>query len=430
MHPEGCAARCRRGDAACRCAGSCSLLLLVAGCGGSNPPSTPTRARSGRGHGGRDAGGPVVGAGRGEADAARLPGLELAGRLGEPRSRARRRALREALGRAAAGGGRTETGASSRRHELGAPRRPSSGWPAGAAGGWRSRGSRRREHAAPPRRRRAHADHRFDLHAVLRRRDSSVALAYAPDGTLPARLRRAVGGARGGRLAARGDGSAVPARAGVGALHGRRRRSPATAARSVAWSTIDARRGTQRAAPHLRRHAAAPRALGPARLVERVRYLNISATSDAEIALALAPNGRALLAYAADRRAVGDLDYEEGVDAPMEVRVGEAGPRGAVPAVAPARPHRPPGERGDPLRRHQARRVRHRRWAAGVLRQALRGPRGRHPRRARPLPDRVIHRRGPAEGRVAGGREHAHRISRRTDSNRRPTAYKAVALAS
>jgi len=155
---------------------------------------------------------------------------------------------------------------------------------------------------------------------------SSVALAYARDGTLlvvyavPTEVRATTVSPAGSVAPAVRVGAALGATSIVAEI------APSGRA-VVSWTTIDAH--TQ----HTRRRriyavTGQPGALGPARLVQRVGHLNSGGTTEPSIALALAPNGRALLTYGADRRAD---PGEEQVDA-MEIRISEAAPRGVFRA--------------------------------------------------------------------------------------------------
>lgn len=155
---------------------------------------------------------------------------------------------------------------------------------------------------------------------------SSVALAYARDGTLlvvyavPTEVRATTVSPSGS--------VAPPVRLGpaLGATSVVTEIAPSGRA-VVSWTTIDAHN------EHTRRRriyavTGRPGALGPPRLVQRVGHLNPGGTTEPSIALALAPNGRALLTYGADRPAD---PGEEQLDA-MEVRISEALPAGGFRA--------------------------------------------------------------------------------------------------
>jgi len=143
---------------------------------------------------------------------------------------------------------------------------------------------------------------------------SSVALAYARDGTLlvvyavPTEVRATTVSPAGSVAAPVRVGPALGATSIVSEV--------AAGGRAVvSWTTIDASpKHTQRR--RIYAVTGRPGALGRARLIQRVGHLNAGGPTEPSIALALAPNGRALLAYGADRQADAG---EEQVDA-MEIR--------------------------------------------------------------------------------------------------------------
>jgi len=91
----------------------------------------------------------------------------------------------------------------------------------------------------------------------------------------------------------------------------------------VAWTTIDA--GEERN-ERRRIYAVTGRvgAFGPPQLVDRARHLNISASTDVPIRLAVASNGRAALLWGTDRR---DPDADPATDTYL-VRTAQAAPDG------------------------------------------------------------------------------------------------------
>ena len=115
------------------------------------------------------------------ADATALPGGELAGRVAEPRARARRRSVREAVGSAAAVGKRRRARASAAgRRSWGRGDRPTSGrWRVGAvAGPWWRGPSTSAAAIRGPCASRAGRSRR----STACMRSPSLAVAFAPDG--------------------------------------------------------------------------------------------------------------------------------------------------------------------------------------------------------------------------------------------------------
>ncbi len=123
------------------------------------------------------------------AHAARLPGIELAGGLAEPRTRARRRALREAVGQAPAAGRRGRRRASAQDdRDRRAPRRPTCACsPAGAHGQVAVAWTEYRGHFRYALKLYAHGKTVTVAEARAPYWDDAIldaALAFAPDGSL------------------------------------------------------------------------------------------------------------------------------------------------------------------------------------------------------------------------------------------------------